>query len=91
MRLKKLLSGFVALCLSAAILSPLGGASLAADTWQEESAATRQRIEITNSTGTEFTDTPVLVRIDSTIISSSESIRFYAEDGDTELPFEIET
>lgn len=91
MKQKRIVSFFVAICLLFATVPTFGLSAFAAGNWQEDSAAIRQRIEIVNQTDETFYNAPVLVKIDSTQISSKDSIRFYANGGNQELPFEIET
>ena len=90
MNLKKMISGLMAFCLLST--SPIAGiiGFSAAEDWVDDSAPTRQRIEIENPTSTSFENVPVLVKIDSTAISSKEAIRFYAQGSTQELPFEVE-
>ena len=85
-----MISGLMAFCLLST--SPIAGiiGFSAAEDWVDDSAPTRQRIEIENPTSTSFENVPVLVKIDSTAISSKEAIRFYAQGSTQELPFEVE-
>lgn len=91
MKPRKILSGFLA---AACVLSTIPAFTLSAsaqDNWQEDSAEIRQSIQIHNDTDSNFQDVPVLLRLDTSQISSKDSIRFYLQNSDQELPFEVES